>query len=647
VKLRNCAILVLSLLAACAGDEPPAGPDQATFESFAIAEVHLLDGSPFKTAEYNNLRYLLAMDPDRLLAPYLREAGLEPKADNYGNWENTGLDGHIGGHYLSALSLASAATRDGEVQARLQYMLDELERAQLANGDGYVGGVPGGKATWEEIRRGSIDAKLFSLNDKWVPWYNLHKTFAGLRDAHVHIGSEQAKRMLVAFTDWAVGLVGGLSDEQIQSMLITEHGGLNEVFADVAAMTGDSRYLELAQQFSHRLVLDPLLKQEDRLDGLHANTQIPKAIGYKRVSQLTGDDDWADGAALFWRNVVYERSVAIGGNSVREHFHPVDDFSEMISDVEGPETCNTYNMLKLSKLLYGDSGDLEYIEYYERALYNHILSSQHPEHGGLVYFTPMRPAHYRKYSRPGVAMWCCVGSGLENHFKYGELIYARRGADLFVNLFIPSRLEPAGTDLRLVQETAFPDSETVVIRIEDGAGEFALKLRYPMWVAADALAVAVNGEPVEVTARPGEYVAIERHWRKGDEVVVTLPMTTRLEPLPDGSNWYAVVHGPVVLAAKTPIFENETLEFRADDSRMGHKADGPLCPPDAMPLMVAEPAVFLQSLEPVSTGSLTFRAYGVDVGGEDSVELVPFFRLHDSRYTLYWPHDVANAADDS
>jgi DUF1680 family protein len=300
-------------------------------------------------------------------------------------------------------------------------------------------------------------------------------------------------------------------------------------------------------------------------------------------------------------------------------------------------------MLRLSKLLYGDSGDLQYIEYYERALYNHILSSQHPEHGGLVYFTPMRPAHYRIYSQPGVAMWCCVGSGLENHFKYGEIIYAHRGTDLFVNLFIPSRLEPAGTDLRLVQETAFPDDETVVIRIEDGAGEFALNLRYPMWVATDALAVTVNGEPVEVSARPGEYVGIDRRWRKGDEVVVTLPMTTRLEPLPDGSNWYAVVHGPVVLAAKTPIFENDTLEFLADDSRMGHKADGPLCPPDAMPLMVAEPDVFLQSLEPLSPGPLTFRANGVDVGGEDSVELVPFFRLHDSRYTVYWPHDVASA----
>lgn len=637
MKLRYCAGLVMSLLAGCAGDDAPAVGGSAAIESFALADVRLLDGSPFKTAEHNNLRYVLAMDPDRLLAPYLREAGLEPKAASYGNWENSGLDGHIGGHYLSALSLAWAATGNDEALLRLQYTLDELERAQQANGDGYIGGVPGGTAAWLDIRRGSINAELFSLNDKWVPWYNLHKTFAGLRDAYVHTGSAQAKRMLVALTDWAHGLVAGLSDDQIQAMLVAEHGGLNEVFADVAAMTGDPRHLELAQQFSHRLILDPLLQNEDRLDGLHANTQIPKVIGYKRVSQLTGDERWAEAAERFWHNVVYKRSVAIGGNSVREHFHPVDDFSEIVNSVEGPETCNTYNMLKLSKLLYGDSADPEYIEYYERALYNHILSSQHPEHGGLVYFTPMRPAHYRKYSQPGVAMWCCVGTGMENHFKYGELIYARRGTDLFVNLFIPSRLDWAGTGIRLRQETDFPDDETTLITLEDDAGEFALNIRYPGWVAAGALSVTVNDQPFEVSAKPGEYIAILRRWRAADEVAVILPMDTRLERLPDGSDWYAVVHGPVVLAAKTAVFENEMLDLLADDSRMGHKADGPLCPPAATPVMVAAPDEFLESLEPVSGQPLTFRAEGLRDAGGDSVELVPFFRLHDSRYTLYWP----------
>ncbi|HEX5787781.1 MAG TPA: beta-L-arabinofuranosidase domain-containing protein, partial [Woeseiaceae bacterium] len=369
-----------------------------------------------------------------------------------------------------------------------------------------------------------------------------------------------------------------------------------------------------------------------------------KVVGYQRVAGLTGDASGGAAAERFWRNVVDERTVAIGGNSVREHFHPVDDFGDMVSDREGPETCNTYNMLKLTRLLYADSANTEYMEYYERALYNHILASQHPEHGGLVYFTPMRPAHYRMYSRPGVAMWCCVGSGMENHFRYGEMIYARRGRDLYVNLFVPSRLDWTAAGLRLRQATGFPDEETSVITIETvrpGAGSFTLRLRYPAWVAEGEMKVAVNGDPVPGAAMPGSYVGIERQWRAGDEVAISLPMTTRLEQLPDGSDWYAVVHGPIVLAARTPVFEDETLEFRADDSRMGHRADGPLCPAAATPVMLAAPDEFLESLEPVPGKPLAFRAGGLSAGDEEGVELLPFFRLHDSRYTLYWPRPDA------
>ncbi|HEX5788658.1 MAG TPA: beta-L-arabinofuranosidase domain-containing protein, partial [Woeseiaceae bacterium] len=309
-------MLALVVLAACTSGDRQSDPAPGV-SLFALTDVRLLDGSPFKAAEATNLRYVLAFEPDRLLAPYLREAGLEPKNESYGNWENTGLDGHIGGHYLSALSLAYAATGDAEVLARLNYMLDELERAQGANGDGYLGGIPGGRDAWRAIARGDIDAEPFSLNGKWVPWYNLDKTFAGLRDAWTYTGSEQAKRMLVALTDWAEDLVAGLSDEQVEAMLQAEHGGLNAVFADVAEITGDPRYLDLARRFSHRQLLDPLLAGEDRLDGLHANTQIPKVVGYQRVAWLIGDAGWAGAAERFWRNVVHERTVAIGGNSVR------------------------------------------------------------------------------------------------------------------------------------------------------------------------------------------------------------------------------------------------------------------------------------------------------------------------------------------
>ena len=250
----------------------------------------------------------------------------------------------------------------------------------------------------------------------------------------------------------------------------------------MAEITGDKKYLELARRFSHKLILDPLIKEEDKLTGMHANTQIPKVIGYKRIAELSQDDknwnhaaEWDHAARFFWNTVVNHRSVCIGGNSVREHFHPSDNFTSMLNDVQGPETCNTYNMLRLTKMLYQNSHnpnqtnepDPNYVNYYERALYNHILASQEPDKGGFVYFTPMRPGHYRVYSQPETSMWCCVGSGLENHTKYGEFIYAYRKDTLYVNLFIPSQLTWKEQGIILTQETRFPDDDKVTLRIDE------------------------------------------------------------------------------------------------------------------------------------------------------------------------------------
>jgi uncharacterized protein len=630
------ALAIAIVLPAC--EKGRETESERVISSFSLQDVRLLDG-PFKQAEQRNLRYIMAMDPDRLLAPYLREAGLEPRRESYGNWENTGLDGHIGGHYLTSLSLAYASTGDVEAHRRLNYMLDELQRVQAAHGDGYIGGVPGGRALWRDIAAGRIDADLFALNGKWVPWYNLHKVYAGLLDAYVHAGSEQARVMLMALADWTVALVDGLTDEQIQTMLRTEHGGMNEVFADLAELTGERKYLTLARQFSHRQILDPLLAQEDRLTGLHANTQIPKVVGFQRVAQVSGDADWQQAAKFFWNTVVERRTVAIGGNSVREHFHAADDFEPMIADPVGPETCNTYNMLKLSRMLYGSLGELRYVDYYERALYNHILSSQHPGHGGLVYFTSMRPGHYRMYSQPEKAMWCCVGSGIENHFKYGELIYAHGGDNLYVNLFIPSRLNWRERGIQLAQVTDFPDAETTRLIVESGSGDFTLNLRYPAWVRPGALGVSINGEAVAVGAGPVEYVALERQWQAGDEVTLTLPMYTKLEQLPDQSDYYAVLHGPIVLAAKTEPFRNEQLNFLSDDSRMGHIAQGEMCPPEAMPMLVGNPEEFIDRIRAVPGKPMTFVApEALESPDGRTLELIPFFRLHDARYTLYWPH---------
>jgi DUF1680 family protein len=629
MKPARIAALILLLGAASA---------QAA-DLFPLRDVRL-GPSPFLDAQTTDLHYLVAMDPDRLLAPFLREAGLEPKQPSYGNWESSGLDGHMGGHYLSALALMFASTGDPEVQRRLNYFVAELKRAQQANGDGYLGGIPGGRAAWRDVADGKLHADNFSVNGKWVPWYNLHKIYAGLRDAWHYAGNEDARLMLIQLSDWALRLTGKLTDEQMQAMLKSEHGGMNEVLADVYQMTGDRKYLELALKFSHQSVLQPLEKREDRLTGLHANTQIPKVIGFQRIGELTKRKDVAQAAEFFWQTVVEHRTVAIGGNSVKEHFHDSADFSPMINEVEGPETCNTYNMLKLTEMLFAARKQGKYADYYERALYNHILASQRPG-GGFAYFTPMRPNHYRVYSQVDQGMWCCVGSGIESHAKYGEFIYAHDGGALFVNLFIPSVLKWRDKGVEVTQTNRFPDQAGTRITVDSDA-RFTMKIRYPAWVAAGKLGVRVNGRAVRIDAQPGSYLSIDRAWRKGDRVDLSLPMTTRLEQMPDKSNYYAVMHGPIVLAAKTNPFLGEKLNFLADDSRMGHIASGQVCPLESAPTFVADSRDFLKRFKPVKGKALTFMAPGLVKGGGvgPSTEFIPFFRLHESRYAMYFPQST-------
>ncbi|WP_210466694.1 glycoside hydrolase family 127 protein [Rufibacter roseolus] len=604
-------------------------------QSFPLSSVRLLE-SPFRQAQQTDLAYMLSLNPDRLLAPFQKEAGIQPKAQNYGNWENTGLDGHIGGHYLSALALMYAATGNQEVLQRLNYMVDALEACQQKSGDGYLGGTPGGRQMWQDIKAGKIEAGSFSLNKKWVPLYNIHKTYSGLRDAYLFAGNEKAKQMLIKLSDWAVDLTANLSDAQIQDMLRSEHGGMNEVFADVAEITGDAKYLTLAKRFSQTSVLNPLLQGKDALNGMHANTQIPKVIGYQRVAELTKDQTWSNAAAFFWKTVVDNRTVSIGGNSVSEHFHPANNFTSMLESKEGPETCNTYNMLKLTKQLYLSSASADYLNYYERAMYNHILSSQHPEKGGFVYFTSMRPRHYRVYSQPQEDFWCCVGSGLENHGKYGELVYAHSDKDLYVNLFLPSTLDWQEKGLTVTQNTKFPFEETSAISLKlKKAQKFTLYIRQPKWVQQGKFTVQVNGKEVETTAANG-YMGINRKWKSGDVVTVSLPMTTKAESLPDGSPWVSFVRGPIVLAAVTD--STDLTGLLADGSRMGHVANGPLYSLDEAPVLVSTSKDVVSGLQPVAGKPFTFTASGlIQPQKYKGVQLVPFYQIHDARYMVYWP----------
>ena len=457
--------------------------------TFPLSQMRLLDG-PFKRSEALNLAYVHALEVDRLLAPFRTDAGLTPKAEPYPNWESTGLQGHTAGHYLTALAQAWASTGDAEAKRRLDVMVSELAECQRANGNGYVGAVPKSRELWAGVAAGTLKVERFGLNDAWVPWYNLHKLFAGLRDAYLIGGNAQAREVLVALADWCATLVSKLSDDQVQQMLGAEHGGMNEVLADVFALTGDRKYLDLAQRFSHRALLEPLTRRDDPLTGLHANTQIPKVVGYGRIAELGGDPAGREAAAFFWDTVVNRRTVAFGGNSVREHFNAADDFAPMLESREGPETCNTYNMLRLTELLFRGKPLAEYADYYERSLFNHILSTQHPEHGGYVYFTPIRPRHYRVYSQPKECFWCCVGTGMENHGKYGQFIYAHRGDELFVNLFVASELKWPERGLTLRQETTFPDEPRTRLRLTLAQPrQFAVHVRHPAWVAEGAFRV--------------------------------------------------------------------------------------------------------------------------------------------------------------
>ncbi|MDN3670699.1 glycoside hydrolase family 127 protein [Echinicola jeungdonensis] len=601
-------------------------------QTFPLNQVKLLE-SPFKNAQEVDKQYLLEMNPDRLLAPFYLQAGLEPKSPRYGNWENTGLDGHIGGHYLSALSLMYASTGSQEVLYRLNYMLEGLEECQNQDPDGYVGGIPEGKKMWDQVANGNIRAGGFSLNDKWVPIYNIHKLFAGLADAYNYTGSKKAKNILSKLSYWFLDLTDKLNDLQIQEILKSEHGGINEVFVDVAEITGDDQFLTLANRLSHQVLLQPLMAGKDQLNGMHANTQIPKIIGFFRVSQATGDEGLENAAQYFWNTVVEKRTVSIGGNSVREHFHPSDNFTEMLTSREGPETCNTYNMVKLSKYLFLENPELKYMDYYERALYNHILSSQHPEHGGFVYFTPMRPQHYRVYSNPHETFWCCVGSGMENHGKYGEMIYAHDGENIFVNLFIPSELNWEEKGIQLTQNTSFPKSEKSSLTLQlKKKKKFALYIRKPKWITGN-MEIRVNGQKADYHSIHYGYIKIERTWKDEDQVEINLPMETQLEYLPDGSPWASFVHGPIVLAAKTD--SSDLKGIIADDSRMGHIASGSLYSMDNLPILLQNNKIEDQ-LEPIEGKSLQFNLDPV-VDSNRHLELEPFYQIHDSRYILYFP----------
>jgi DUF1680 family protein len=603
--------------------------DKLYSHTFPLSDVKLMDGV-FKHAQDLNGQTLLTYDVDRLLAPYLKEAGLPKKAESFSNWID--LDGHVGGHYLSALAIHYAATGNEECKERMDYMVSELKRCQQANGNGYAGGVPNSASLWNSIKNGG------SVGG-WVPWYNVHKTFAGLRDAWNYGGNEDARQMFLDFCDWAMTVIAPLSDSQMETMLNTEFGGMNEIYADAYQMTGDEKYLNVAKRFSHKQLFDAMKVRNDNLDNKHANTQVPKAVGYQRVAELTNDANYTIAAGFFWETVVNNRSLSLGGNSRDEHFPAAANCNTYTEVRNGPESCNTNNMLKLTEGLFRMNPQAKYADFYERAVLNHILSSQHPEHGGYVYFTSARPRHYRVYSAPNQGMWCCVGTGMENHGKYGEFIYTHSTDSLYVNLFIASELKWKDKGVVIEQQTAFPDSAGSRLIVKTTAPTaFTLLVRHPSWVTAAEMSVVCNGTDYATESLPSSYIAIERIWNDGDTVDIQLPMHTSIEEMPHLPSYISIMHGPVLLGAKTG---NEYLNgLIAGEDRWAHIANGPLLSLSDAPFIVGERADILQRLsrmKPLEGQPLAFSDSVLFTREADKgLTLEPFFRIHDSRYMMYW-----------
>jgi len=587
---------------------------------FPLSAVRLAPSLWLRAVETNRA-YLLRLEPDRLLHDYRLQAGLAPKGPRYGGWETETIAGHSLGHYLSASSLMYAQTGDVECRARANYVVAELSACQRAHKDGFVaaftrrneatGAIEPGRRVMEEIARADIHSARFYLNGCWAPFYNWHKLFAGLLDANEHCASADSLVVAVGLAAFIERTLSGLSSAQMQAVLGTEFGGMSEVLAELSARTGEARWLQLAERFHHYAVLDPLMAGRDELAFLHANTQIPKLIGLARHAELTGDDaEWA-GARFFWRAVTGGRSYVIGGNSDRENFQEPGSLSRYITE-QTCESCNTYNMLKLTRRLYASEPHASYFDYYERAHLNHILAHQRLRDGAFAYMVPLMSRAAREWSEPYDSFWCCVGTGMESHAKHGDSIFWQGDDALFVNLFIPATLDWAERGVRIALETEYPFASRVSLRFEAARGDDPLEvaLRMPGW--CEAPVARANGNVIDLRAGADGYLRMRRAWRAGDTVELDLPMQLRFEATPDDPSVVALLHGPLVLAAD-----------------LG-PAEAPFDGPE--PALVGNDP--LAAIETVDAGSARFATRGI--GRPVDLKFGPFFSQYARRTAVYF-----------
>jgi DUF1680 family protein len=582
---------------------------------FNLTDVKLLDGTYLHATELN-IKTLLAYEPDRLLARFYNEAGLKPKADQYMGWENESLAGHSLGHYLSACSMMFQTTGDKRFLERVDYIVSELKFLQDHDGTGYIGAFPNGKKILsQEVGKGDIRSHGFDLNGIWSPFYTQHKILAGLRDAWRLCGNEKALEVEKNFADWIGTVVIPLSEEQMQKVLKCEYGGISETFVDLYADTGDDKYLKLSGIFYDKEILDPLKNETDILPGKHCNTIIPKLIALSRLYELTGDSSDREAAEFFWNTVTKHHSYVTGGNGNDEYFGPADKLRNRLG--EGTtESCNVYNMLKLTEFLFKWNPTASAADFYERALFNHILSTQNPQTGNVTYNLSLDMGGFKAFQDP-MEFTCCIGTGMENHSKYGSNVYYHNDNELYVFQYIASELIWKEKGLKLVQETSFPEEQGSELKIIcDNPVELAIMIRYPYW-AENGIDIMVNGRRKKVKQKAGSFISIEQTWKTGDVININIPFTLRLESMPDDSNRVAVMYGPLVMAGDL----------------------GPLDDPgskDAMyvPVMLTENRNPASWMKPVDGRTNTFIT--VNTGRSHDVEMRPFYSIYDRRYSVYW-----------
>jgi uncharacterized protein len=621
VKVLESALIIIFVLCSCSSHKLPAiktgGPEIVSFRAlqFPLTDIKLLNG-PFLHATELDGTILLSYEPDRLLSKFYSEAGLKPKAEHYMGWENGTIAGHSLGHYLSACSMMYQTSGDKKFLDRVNYIVSEMKKLQDADGNGYLGAFPNGKKILEtEVAKGNIRSQGFDLNGIWVPFYTEHKMMAGLRDAYHLCGNTTALDVEKRFADWLYGIVSPLTDEQVQNMLRCEHGGISETLADLYADTKDEKYLKLSGIFYQKAVLDPLKEGKDILPGRHCNTNIPKLIALSRLYELTEDTSDRKAAEFFWNIVVYHHSYVTGGNGNNEYFGPADKLRDQLGE-NTTESCNVYNMLKLTEHLFEWDASANEADFYERALLNHILSTQNPVDGHVVYNLSLDMGGYKYFQDP-LDLTCCIGTGMENHSKYGRNIFYHNDNELFLFQIIASELTWKEKGIVVTQKTKYPEEQGTALEFKcDKPQKLTLQIRYPYWAKA-GIGISLNGKSLHVKGTPGSFIPVKRTWKTGDKVEVKLPFTLRLEAMPDDSNRVAVMYGPLVMAGDLgPVKDSASADAMYVPVLMTDKRD---------------PAAWMKPVEGKINTFVT-----VNTGRPRDIEMRPLYTYYDRRYSVFW-----------